>query len=78
MSKGCILYIMGKKRKRRNRKKKLTTLQQALEYLNDKSRIIKEVSRDFFMGTDIGMRKHKDKKKYTRKAKYKRRYKDEL
>ena len=69
---------MGKKRKRRNRKKKLTTLQQALEYLNDKSRIIKEVSRDFFMGTDIGMRKHKDKKMYTRKGKYKRRYKDEL
>ena len=65
---------MGKKRKRRNRKKKLTTLQQALEYLNDKSRIIKEVSRDFFMGTDIGMRKHKDKKKYNRRAKHKKRW----
>ena len=77
MSKGCILFIMGKKRKRRNRKKKkLTTLQQALEYLNDKSRIIKEVSRDFFMGTDIGTRKHKDKKKYTRKIKHKRRWDD--
>ena len=65
---------MGRKKKR-NKKK---SFQQMLDYLNDQSRIIKEVSRDFFMGTDIGMRKHKDKKKYTRKAKYKRRYKDEL
>ena len=66
---------MGRKKKQ---KKKLTTLKQIQEYLNDKSLYIKRVSRDFFMGTDIGMRKHKDKKKYTRKAKYKRRYKDEL
>ena len=68
---------MGKKRKRRNRKKKLTTLQQALEYLNDKSRIIKEVSRDFFMCTDIGTRRHKDKTKYNRKVKHKKRLDDE-
>ena len=66
---------MGKKRKHKKKKK---TLQQIKDYLNDKSLYIKRVSRDFFMGTDIGTRKHKDKKKYTRKAKYKRRYKDEL
>ena len=55
-------------------KKKLTTLQQVLDYLNDQSRRIKEVSRDYFMGTDIGMRKHKDKKKYNRKVKHKKRW----
>ena len=63
-------------KKKRNKKKK--TMQQMIDYINDQSLRIKRVSRDFFMGTDIGMRKHKDKKKYTRKAKYKRRYKDEL
>jgi len=61
---------MGRKKKQ---KRKLTTLQQALDYINDKSRIIKEVSRDFFMGTDIGTRRHKDKKKYSRKVKHKKR-----
>ena len=55
-------------------KKKLTTLQQVLDYLNDQSRRIKQVSRDYFMGTDIGMRKHKDKKKYNRKVKHKKRW----
>ena len=65
---------MGRKKKQ---KKKLTTLQQALDYINDKSRIIKEISRDVFMGADIGMRKHKDKKKYSRKVKHKKRYDDE-
>ena len=64
---------MGRKKKQ---KRKLKTLQQALDYINDKSRIIKTVSRDFFMGTDIGTRKHKDKKKYTRKIKHKRRWDD--
>ena len=44
------------------------------DYLNDASRIIKTVSRDFFMGTDIGTRRHKDKKKYTRKIKHKKRW----
>jgi len=64
---------MGKKKKR-NKKK---TMQQMLDYLNDKSLYIKRVSRDFFMGTDIGTRKHKDKKKYNRKVKYKKDYRDE-
>ena len=48
-----------------------------LDYLNDKSLYIKRVSRDFFMGTDIGTRKHKDKKKYTRKRKYKKDWRNE-
>ena len=65
---------MGKKKKQ---KRKLTTLQQALDYINDKSRIIKTVSRDFFMGTDIGTRRHKDKKKYNRKQKHKKKFDDE-
>ena len=47
------------------------------DYLNDASRMIKQVSRDFFMGTDIGTRKHKDKKKYNRKVKHKKRLDDE-
>ena len=42
------------------------------DYLNDKSLYIKKVSRDFFMGTDIGTRVHKDKKKYSRKVKHKK------
>ena len=66
---------MGKKKKQ---KKKLTTLQQALDYINDKSRIIKEISRDVFMGADIGTRRHKVKKKYTRKPKYKKNWDDEI
>tara|TARA_B100001094_G_C17854549_1_gene634337 strand:+ start:474 stop:671 length:198 start_codon:yes stop_codon:yes gene_type:complete len=65
---------MGKK----SRKKKKKTLKQMRDYLNDASRIIKTISRDFFMGTDIGTRRHKDKTKYNRKQKYKQRYKDEL
>tara|TARA_A100001011_G_scaffold172315_1_gene181131 strand:- start:351 stop:551 length:201 start_codon:yes stop_codon:yes gene_type:complete len=60
---------MPKRRKKRNKKK---TLKQIMEYLNDKSLYIKRVSREYFMGTDIGTRKHKDKKKYTRKQKYKK------
>ena len=63
---------MGKKKKK-NKKK---TMQQMLDYLNDKSLYIKRVSRDFFMGTDIGTRKHKDKKKYNRKRKHKKRWND--
>mgnify|MGYP003646462224 FL=1 len=65
---------MGRKKKQ---KKKLRTLQQALDYINDKSRIIKTISRDYFMGTDIGARRHKDKTKYNRKVKHKKRYEDE-
>ena len=51
----------------------MTTLQQVKEYLNDKSLYIKKVSREVFMGVDIGTRRHKDKKKYTRKTKHKKR-----
>tara|TARA_Y100001963_G_C6596918_1_gene360644 strand:- start:251 stop:448 length:198 start_codon:yes stop_codon:yes gene_type:complete len=64
---------MGRKKKQ---KKKLTTLKQIQEYLNDKSLYIKKVSRDFFMGTDIGTRRHKDKKKYNRKIKHKKDWRD--
>ncbi len=62
---------MGKK------KKKKKTMQQMIDYINDQSLRIKRVSRDFFMGTDIGTRKHKDKKKYNRKIKHKKRLDDE-
>ena len=65
---------MGRKKKQ---KKKLTTLQQVKEYLNDKSLFIRKVSREVFMGVDIGTKKHKDKKKYNRKTKYKKRLDDE-
>ena len=61
--------------KKRNKKKK--TMQQMLDYINNQSLRIKRVSRDYFMGTDIGTRKHKDKKKYNRKVKHKKRLDDE-
>ena len=48
-----------------------------LDYLNDQALMIKRVSRDYFMGTDVGTRKHKDKKKYNRKRKHKKRWNDE-
>tara|TARA_Y100000768_G_scaffold260176_1_gene198081 strand:- start:577 stop:774 length:198 start_codon:yes stop_codon:yes gene_type:complete len=63
--------------KKRNRKKKKKTLQQMIDYLNDKSLYIKRVSRDYFMGTDIGTRRHKDKSKYSRKIKHKKGFDDE-
>ena len=62
---------MGKKREKKK------TMQQMLDYINDQSLRIKRVSRDFFMGTDIGTRKHKDKKKYSRKVKHKKRLDNE-
>ena len=65
---------MTKRRKKKNKKK---TMQQMIDYLNDKSLYIKRISRDFFMGTDIGMRKHKDKKKYNRKIKHKKNWRYE-
>ena len=65
---------MPKRRKKRNKKK---TLKQIMEYLNDKSLYIKRVSREYFMGKDIGTRKHKDKKKYTRKQKHKKGWRNE-
>ena len=57
---------MGKKRKKKK------TLQQILDYINDQSIRIKAISREVFMGADIGTRKHKDKKKYSRKIKHKK------
>ena len=59
------------------KRKKKKTLQQMKDYLNDKSLHIKKVSREFFMGTDITTRVHKDKKKYTRKIKHKKPLNDE-
>ena len=64
---------MGKKK--RNKKKK--TMQQMLDYLNDQALMIKKISRDVFMGVDIGTRKHKDKNKYSRKVKHKKRWSDD-
>ncbi len=55
-------------------KKKKKTFQQMLDYINDQSLRIKRASRDYFMGTDIGTRKHKDKKKYSRKIKHKKKW----
>jgi len=63
--------------RKKKQKKKLTTLKQVLEYLNDKAHHIRQVSREVFMGVDIGTRKHKDKKKYTRKQKHKKGWKYE-
>ena len=63
--------------KKNKKKKKNKTIQQMKDYLNDQSRRIKTVSRDFFMGTDIGTRRHKDKTKYNRKVKNKKRLDDE-
>ena len=64
---------MGRKKKR-NKKK---SFQQMLDYLNDQALMIKQVSREFFKDTDIGTRRHKDKKKYNRKQKHKKRLDDE-
>tara|TARA_Y100000310_G_scaffold197673_1_gene197757 strand:+ start:345 stop:533 length:189 start_codon:yes stop_codon:yes gene_type:complete len=62
---------MSKKRKKKK------TIQQILDYLNDQSIRIKQISRDVFMGADIGTRRHKDKNKYSRKIKHKKRLDDE-
>ena len=53
-------------------------MQQMLDYINDQALRIKRVSRDVFMGVDIGTRKHKDKNKYNRKVKHKKNYRDEI
>ena len=58
------------RKKKRNKKK---SFQQMLDYLNDQALMIKRVSREVFMDADIGTRKHKDKKKYSRKIKHKKR-----
>ena len=65
---------MGRRRKR-NKKK---TLKQMRDRLNDQSLRIKQVSREVFMDADIGTRRHKVKKKYTRKPKYKKKWDDEI
>ena len=62
------------KKKKRNKKK---SFQQMLDYLNDQALMIKRVSREVFMDADIGTRKHKDKKKYSRKTKHKKRIDNE-
>ncbi|MAH42777.1 hypothetical protein CL614_03570 [archaeon] len=64
---------MGRKKKR-NKKR---TFQQLLDYLNDQSIRIKAISREVFMGADVGTRKHKDKKKYNRKIKHKKKLENE-
>tara|TARA_B100001250_G_C19563278_1_gene684310 strand:- start:498 stop:686 length:189 start_codon:yes stop_codon:yes gene_type:complete len=62
---------LGKKRKKKK------SFQQMLDYLNDQALMIKRVSREVFMDADIGTRKHKDKKKYSRKTKHKKRIDNE-
>ena len=62
----------GKNMGRKGKKKK-KSFQQMLDYLNDQALMIKRVSREVFMDADIGTRKHKDKKKYSRKVKHKKR-----
>ena len=63
---------------RKKRKQKRRSLKQMRERLNDQSLRIKQVSRDFFKEADIGTRRHKVKKKYTRKPKYKKNWDDEI
>jgi len=65
---------MGKKRHKNN----TSNFQQMLEYINDQSLRIKRVSRDFFMGADIGTRRHKDKNKYSRRVKHKKDYSEDI
>ena len=62
----------------KKRKKKRRNLQQVLDYLNDQSHKARLASRDFFKDADIGTRRHKVKKKYTRKPKYKKNWDDEI
>ena len=64
---------MSKKRKPKKR-----TLKQMKDRLNDQSLMIKQVSREVFKDADIGTRRHKGKKKYTRKPKYKKNWDDEI
>ena len=61
---------------KKRRKKK--TLKEMRDRLNDQSLRIKQVSREVFMDADIGTRRHKVKKKYTRKPKYKKNWDDEI
>ena len=61
-----------------SKRKKKKTIKQMQERLNDQSLYIKQVSREVFKDADIGTRKHKVKKKYTRKPKYKKDWEDEV
>ena len=61
---------------KKRRKKK--TLKEMRDRLNDQSLRIKQVSREVFMDADIGTRRHKVKKRYTRKPKYKKKWDDEI
>ena len=63
---------------RKKRKQKRRSLKQMRERLNDQSLRIKQVSREVFKDADIGTRRHKVKKKYTRKPKHKKGWEDEL
>ena len=49
-----------------------------IDRINDQALRIKQISREVFKEADIGTRKHKVKKKYTRKPKYKKDWKDEI
>ena len=68
----CGNDIMSKKRKKKK------TLKQILDYINDQSIRIKAISREVFMGADIGTRRHKDKNKYNRKIKQKKKWDNEI
>ena len=65
---------MGRKKKRNKRR----TEKEKLDRLNDQSHRARLASRDFFKDADIGTRRHKVKKKYTRKPKYKKKWDDEI
>jgi hypothetical protein len=62
------------RRKQRKRKPKKLSLKKLKEKLNDQSLRIKQVSREVFKDADIGTRRHKNKKRYNRKPKYKKRW----
>ncbi len=66
------------KRKQRKRKPKKRTLKQKMDRLNDQSLMIKRASREEFKDADIGTRRHKVKKGYIRKPKYKKKWDDEI
>ena len=68
------VWKVSRKNRRRNKKR---TLRQMEEHLNDQSHKARLASRDFFKDADIGTRRHKVKKKYTRKPKYKKNWEDE-
>ncbi len=64
--------------KKGKRKRKNKTLKQMRDRHNDQSHKARLASRDFFKDVDIGTRRHKVKKRYTRKPKYKKKWDDEI